>query len=231
MNDVDVALTQLANSITANNADTRDKVIDIIFLYAGGAHNELNICNRLIADGFTIENIYLHDILYDDDATVNGIRAMFDANGLTSLYFSQRCNKIEDLSIDRSVAKRQRRRGNTICIACNPQIIGGVVEIVDINSFIQHYFTRHSFIYTIVLNRAFHLYTKDEHDVCIGANAGILYVDKHCFFEKIEALIAQHLNGPNGGAKTRRHRHSHTRHRPRHPKQKTLRKQKKRRYK
>ena len=228
MDDVDVALTQLVNSITANNADTHDKVIDIIFLYAGGAHNELNICNRLIANGFTIENIYLHDLLYDDDAMVNGIRAMFDANGLTSLYFSQRCNEIEYLSIDRNVAKRRRRGGNTICIACNPQIIGGLVETVDINRFIRHYFISYLFIYTIVSNSVFHLYTKDEHNVCIGANAGIQHVDKHCFFEKIDALIAEQLIGL--GAKTRRRSRRHRRHirARRHTRR---RKQKTRRYK
>ena len=48
------ALSQLVNSIVDNNA--HDKAIDIIFLYAGGADNELIICNELIACGFTIEN-------------------------------------------------------------------------------------------------------------------------------------------------------------------------------
>ena len=220
---ISIALSQLVNSIVGNNAD--DKVIDIIFLYAGGADNELIICNELIARGVIIENIYLHDMIYDVPETVNGIRARFGANDFTSLYFSQRCNGIEDLSVDRGVAKRRSKRRNTICVACNPQIVGGLVETVDINSFIRRYFTRYSFIYTIVLNRAFHLYTKDEHGVCIGANAGTPHVDKHCFFAKIDALIEVLLN--LNGAKTRRR----PRHRPRHPKQKTHRKQKKHRYK
>jgi hypothetical protein len=207
-------MEEVINELTTSvHINVIGKVIDIIFLYAGGATTELNICNHLIASGFIIENVYLHDIVYDDDVLTNGIIENFRNRSLPSiefLYFSQTCDGIENMKINRQIAKRRSKR-NTICIACNPQIMGhGNNATIDINNFIPDYFTKYTNIFTIVANSVFHLYTKDEHTMCVNANVGIPFVNTHCFFEKMNELQPQ----PNAvGIRKRRKSRKHTKKR------------------
>lgn len=69
-------LDELSMSVVAN---INNKVVDIIFLYAGSARTsartELNICQKLLEKQFKIENVYLHDIVYADD-NANSIELM-----------------------------------------------------------------------------------------------------------------------------------------------------------
>ena len=187
------AINQL---ITSANTNINNKTIDIIFLYAGNANNELNICQQLINNNFNIENVYLHDIIYHDNALlIRDIKENFSNIGIENIYFSQTCDEIENMKINRNNPKR-RTKMNTICIACNPQIIighGNNNAIIDINRFIENYLTTHRPIFTIVAYATFYLYTKSEHDTCVNANGGTPFVHKHCFFEKMNELAIPKL--------------------------------------
>ena len=81
----------LLDLVSSINTNIHKKYINIIFLYAGHATNELTICKELVKQNFIINNIFLHDAEYRDAAFISPVEQRFNASGFNKLIFSRTC--------------------------------------------------------------------------------------------------------------------------------------------
>lgn len=194
----------LLDLVASINTNIHKKYINIIFLYAGPATNELTICKELVKQNFIINNIFLHDSLYRDDNYSRGVKRLFNTSGFKKLIFSRTCENIEETVVEEDEAStdddddEKFEEPYTVCIACNPQTEGvnnginqydGVNDGEDINNFISTFFSseKNNFIFTTVHYIHFVLYTKQNHIACVNNPANIHRPQRNgaCFFDTI----------------------------------------------
>jgi hypothetical protein len=159
---------QFINDLCASvNTHIEDKSINIIFVCAGTALLEREMCNNLITNyGFIINSVFLHDVLYNNNA---GIQEQIQEEfiGIASnVYFSDIITDIETKSERDDIGQKKNKRVRipTICIACRPQIIGGVAGKRDLHNFISKLFAKITHYIFLIVSNYFYLYTKEEHE-------------------------------------------------------------------
>ena len=163
---------QFINDLCASvNTHIEDKSINIIFVCAGTAWLEREMCNNLITNyGFIINSVFLHDVLYNNNAVIQE-QIQQEFNGIaSSVYFSDIATDIETMSErdDIGQKKNKRTRIPTICVACRPQMVGagiaGIAGKRDLNNFIFKLFDKITHYIFLIVSNYFYLYTKEEHE-------------------------------------------------------------------
>ena len=194
----------LLDIVTSINTNIVNKYIDIIFLYAGEARDELAICVALRKRKFIINNIFLHDANYQDNDFTAPIKKRFeDKVRFKHLIFSRTCDNINQLVVEEDEGltddddDEKFEEPYTVCIACRPQIgnfNGNIMnDNIDINNFISTFFNseKNNFIFTVVDDHFF-LYTKPNHTACVNnpANNHHQHIHKFCFFNALYGDLA-----------------------------------------
>lgn len=120
-----------------NNYKTRDD-ISLLFLFAGQAVDELEVCNLLTYMGYNITNIYLHD-LYDANQEEE-IQQRFSS--FPNIFFLNN-EDISTLQVNQSnkSINKQSAYENIICMTFRPQIAGQHAQQVRelLNMFLQSF--------------------------------------------------------------------------------------------
>lgn len=117
-NNVD-AFTNILTFV-GNNYKSRDD-ISLLFLFAGPANDELEVCNLLTDMGYNITNIYLHD-LYNEDQEEE-IRQCFSSFQRITFLNNQDISTLNMNQSNKSINK-QTPCENIICLTFRPQIAG-----------------------------------------------------------------------------------------------------------
>ena len=118
-----------------NNYKTRDD-ISLLFLFAGPAIDELEVCNLLTYMGYNITNIYLHD-LYDANQEEE-IQQRFSSFQRITFLNNQDISTLQVNQSNKSINK-QSTYENMICMTFRPQIAGQHAQQVRelLNMFLQ----------------------------------------------------------------------------------------------
>lgn len=120
-----------------NNYKTRDD-ISLLFLFAGQAVDELEVCNLLTYMGYNITNIYLHD-LYDANQEEE-IQQRFSSFQRITFLNNEDISTLQVNQSNKSINK-QSAYENMICMTFRPQIAGQHAQQVRelLNMFLQSF--------------------------------------------------------------------------------------------